>query len=321
MKKTLQLLVIVSLFIFAAESKAQTLLYYWSFNSLTTASVSVSPASSDSTTQGAAGTITWQLQASAPGGSTIGLMDNVAGDILNAQGSAKSVTGAANYGIRPRNPSLYAELDFSISTAGYQGIVISFECEASSIYPSAGIGKQEFDYSTDGGSTFSSTGVSVTASPSPTTGLPANEDSLTGNWALVTVDLSAATAVNNVSSLIFRIRYIGANASGTAGSSGNDRFDNVTVSGTAVTGVTNSSATDAGYSLYPNPIGSNVINLSAPTAGTKYVTVYNTTGQTVYTTTVSGQQSTLTMDNLNTGIYYVTINDNGMTYSMKFAKN
>ena len=332
MKKTLHFTLIIALIMLVAESKAQTtLLYYWNFNSLVTPATKGTsitlPVSSDSNTKSLSpGTINWELQSGAPNTATIGYIDNVSpGSLVNARGSALSIpdsTGnppsAANpksQGLRPRNPSEYAQLVFSIPTTGYNGIVIKFAVQTSSI--TSGIVVQQFDYSTDGGATYSSTGIVTTSTPQ---GAATNQDSVTDltTYSLVTVDLTAATAVNNAGNLIFRIRYEGANNTGT---SGNDRIDNVTVEGTAsVTGVSNPSAADAGYSLYPNPT-SEVVYLSAPTTSSKYITVYNAQGQPVYTSTVSGQQSSLSIAALTSGIYYVTINDNGTNYSIKFSKN
>ena len=335
MKKQLHFTLIIALFILVAESKAQTtLLYYWSFNSLPSPAVKGGsiplPISSDSTSPGIApGSINWEFQANAPTNPvpTALIIDNVSpGSLVNARGSALSIpdsTGnppsAANpksQGLRPRNPSEYAQLVFSIPTTGYKGIVIKFVAQSSSI--ASGILAQEFDYSIDGGATYNSTGIVTTSTPQ---GAAANQDSVTAltTYSLVTVDLTAATAVNNASNLIFRIRYIGANATNATG--GNDRLDNVTVEGTAtLTGVSNPSAAEAGYSLYPNPT-SDVVYLSAPTTGAKYITVYNAQGQSVYTNTVSGQQSSLSIAALTSGIYYVNINDNGTNYSIKFSKN
>ncbi len=308
-----------------AESKAQTtLLYYWSFDTLSAPLTGPAagdfmvhlPINSDSTTMNAPGTINWEPQPGAPAGTASTLwIDNVTADgcTINAQGSAIA-NEAKSIGLRPRNPSLYAELIFNIPTTGYKGITFTFATESSG----SGIGTQAFDYSVDGGSTFSTTGIAVTSNPSAETGL-AYEDSVTANWGLVTVDLTAATAVNNSSNLILRLIYKGPKA--TTGASGNDRLDNITVWGTALTtGVSNPSAADAGYSLYPNPT-SDVVYLSAPTTSSKYITIYNAQGQPVYTSTVSGQQSSLSIASLTSGIYYVNINDNGTNYSIKFAKN
>jgi len=323
MKKTIQFSLILAFLLALTESKAQTLLYYWHFDSLGTVAAS-SPINSDSTTMSAPGTVSWEFQPGAP--TTTALIIDLLSDdscTINVQGSAVANQYIGN-ALRPRNPSEYAQLVFSIPTTGYQGITVAFATEASA----SGILGQIIDYSADGGTTFDTTGVIVTspfgASPSglayvDTVGNVTATSNAVG-WHLVTADLTTATAVNNASNLIVRIRYEGSGVKNTSG--GNDRFDNVTVWGTAsVTGVTNASAADAGYSLYPNPTATNVINLSAPTSGSKSITVYNVTGQLVYTTTVSGQQSTLTIDNLSQGMYYVNIGDNGANYSIKFAKN
>jgi len=323
MRKLIHITFIIALLAFITESKAQsTLLYYWHFNGLSTAGVNYGRnllINSDSTTPAITnpGTVTWELQAGTPVGDTINIADNVAGDLINARGSALLTPTANNWGLRPRNPSQYGQLVFNIPTTGFQDIIIKFECEASST--GSGLLNQLLDYSTDGGNTFSSTGITVTTGASK---VSASEDSVGIAWGLVAVDLSAATAVSNASSLLFRIRYTGPNAVQSK-TSGNDRFDNFTVEGsTAVTTATTaSSALDAGYSIYPNPGTGSTINFTAPTTGSKNISFYNSTGQNVLSTTVSGTTSDLNVSGLNSGIYIINVNDNNTNYCLKFIKN
>jgi hypothetical protein len=325
MRKLIQLPLILIFIAVFSEGMAQTptLLYYWHFNSLATSGVNYGRnllINSDSTTPAITtpGTVTWQLQAGDPNPSvdTINIADNVAGDFINARGSALNTPTANNWGLRPRNPSQYGQLVFNIPTTGFQNIIIKFECESSST--ASGILNQLLDYSTDGGNTYSSTGIAVTTAPST---VKASEDSIGIVWGLVVVDLTAATAVNNASSLLFRIRYTGPNAVQSK-TSGNDRFDNFTVeSGSSSTATIGINAMDAGYNMYPNPSYDGQVYFTAPTTGVKNVVFYNTTGQAVYTTSVSGTSSSVNVGNLVSGIYYININDNNTNYTLKFVKN
>jgi len=326
MRKLIQLPLILIFIAVFSEGMAQTetLLYYWHFNSLSTANVNYGRnllINSDSTTPAITtpGTVTWQLQSSDPNPSvdTIYIADNAAGDLLNARGSALSTLPANNWGLRPRNPSQYGQLVFNIPTSGFQNIIIKFECESSSA--ASGILNQLLDYSTDGGNTYSSTGIVVTSGASK---VETDKDSIGTGWGLVAVDLTAATVVNDANSLLFRIRYTGPNAVQSK-TSGNDRFDNFTVEGVSATTTvtTGSNAMDAGYNMYPNPSYDGQVYFTAPTTGVKNVVFYNTTGQAVYTTSVSGTSSSVNVGNLVSGIYYININDNNTNYTLKFVKN
>jgi len=78
---------------------------------------------------------------------------------------------------------------------------------------------------------------------------------------------------------------------------------------------------DAGYSIYPNPGTGSTINFTAPTTGSKNISFYNSTGQNVLSTTVSGTTSDLNVSGLNSGIYIINVNDNNTNYCLKFIKN
>jgi len=114
--------------------------------------------------------------------------------------------------LRPRNPLDSAYLLFYIPTNNYQNILLTWGAESSST--GSGDGEEWFDYSVDSGATFTTTGLS---------------ELYDSAW-LVFHRISVTFAnplVNNNPRLVFRIHFI----NHTTGSSGNNRFDNVTVDG------------------------------------------------------------------------------------------
>jgi hypothetical protein len=120
-----------------------------------------------------------------------------AGQALSLQGG----TGTANNG---RN------ITFSVSTAGFSNIIISFATQGTS----TGFSSNQFQYSLDGVTfiNFSSPYVPAAAF---------------GATPLV-FDLSAVTGLNNNPNAVFRIVFNGATSS-----TGNNRIDNIVIEGTS----------------------------------------------------------------------------------------
>jgi hypothetical protein len=233
-----------------------------------------------------------------------GYIDNLVGDVINQrQGFGGCCnTSTVNSAIRTRNPSDSMQFLWNIPTTGYKNIVIKYETQASSV--TSGQHEQIYSYSTDGGNTFS------------TAGLPIQFDSAANSvWGLVTVDLSSISAVNNVSNLVFQITYASSNLSilaNTTGTSGNNRYDNITVEGIPLststgttTGITDYSVgnTNAG-SLFPNPTDGVLYTL-----GTNFssVTVSDISGAIVYT--AQGSLNQFDISSLKNGIYFVVTED------------
>jgi hypothetical protein len=106
---------------------------------------------------------------------------------------------------------------FYIPTTGYQNITIKFETQKSST--SAGGAIDSFDYSIDSGITWRNSGVSILYASNVTT------------WTAspgISVNINSDALANNNNKLVFRIRFGGG---GTSGTSGNVRFDNITIEG------------------------------------------------------------------------------------------
>ena len=125
-------------------------------------------------------------------------VNEVSGDLA---GKALSIQAGGS-----GEPENGKSLIFSISTSGYQNIVLTYATEATS----SGFTDQQWSYSTDG-TLYISFGSAITIAQSST---------FSGNGT-ETVDFSSATAVNNDATVYFELTL-----SGATGTSGADHFDN-----------------------------------------------------------------------------------------------
>ena len=191
-------------------------IHYWSFNSFSGAfhnpSIPLIKADYSQIDTNKA-TIEYKLVAGASS-PYAGYIDHVAGDTTNAR--LLAIGGQA---LRVRNPSDSMELRFHIPTTGFQNIKLKFAAQSSSAV-SAQLA-QLYDYSVDNGATWKTSGLNMTL------------DSMTqvqfqgANWGLVSINFGTDLSVNNNDKLIFRIKFAG----NTALTTGNNRFDNITVDG------------------------------------------------------------------------------------------
>lgn len=199
-KKTIMLLAFCMV---TFVSSAQDLMHYWNFNTVDGTAEMVA---ADYSIVAGTTSITYP-------GTGDGYMDDVSGDILNAQNGE-----AAGNGLRPRNPSDTRSLVIAFPTTGYENVVVAFATTRTN----SGATEQYYSYSLDGGANYTNAGLANTTF-FPTT-----------DYSLVTVDFSAIDGAENNEDFIFKIDFGGANASGD---SGNNRFDNLTVMGELMDGV------------------------------------------------------------------------------------
>ncbi len=118
-------------------------------------------------------------------------------------------------GIRMRNPNDSTQLFIYMPTTNYKNIVLKYATESSSV--ASGDSIQVFDYSVDSGATWRIDGLSEI------------KDSAYTYFKLVTVSFTDPAANNNPK-LVFRIKLLGHNK----GTSGNNRFDNISVQGDSI---------------------------------------------------------------------------------------
>lgn len=179
---------------------SSVLIHYWNFNAISGTVTSVSPDFTLLPTANPA--ITYE-------GTSAGYMDSFSpGYTTNAQNS-----DLAGSGLRARNPSDTRYLLLSIPTTGFQKIIVQFATAASS----SGAQIQNYSYTIDG-TNYSTDGLNTTT-------FNTTVDPI---MSLVSLDFSSITAVNNNPNFKIKISFSGSNASGTTG---NNRFDNVTVLG------------------------------------------------------------------------------------------
>ncbi len=235
MKKTKNKLLLNVLIVFLCAGFSfktlaqQKLIYYWNFNNLNTGLTAAGSPSLIKSIHANWGALdSTKATISYTPAYTVSALyktywDNVAGDAsdtFNVRfGGPKGAT-AGNNALRVRNPSDSMQLLFNLPTTKYKNITIKFANEKSSFGPTGSApAKETFDYSTDGGSTWKTSGLSFP------------DDSFNnGTWNLVAVSLANDASVNNNANFIFRIKFSTPNS----GTSGNNRFDNVTLEGDSI---------------------------------------------------------------------------------------
>jgi hypothetical protein len=126
-------------------------------------------------------------------------------------GSNLNLLGTTDSGqcLRVRNPS--QSLTFAMPTTGYKNVILSFAVESSS----SGSSLNSVSYTTDGTNYV-------------TTALSNAQYSVTTTFALQSFDFSSDANVNNNPKFAVKITFDNNNT----GTSGNDRFDNVSLVGT-----------------------------------------------------------------------------------------
>lgn len=127
--------------------------------------------------------------------------DVTPGSSLNLRGSSDSASA-----LRVRNPS--NTMTISLPTTGYKEPVLSFVV----MRTSSGAQSNIISYTVDGTNFI-------------TTGISSNTLTVTETWTAYSIDFSSITDVNNNSNFAVRITF----DVGNTGTSGNDRYDNITL--------------------------------------------------------------------------------------------
>ena len=181
------------------------LIHYWNFNNgsgtLTTIAPDFSLLTSSSTQITYDGDGAGYMDSFSPGYDSNSRNNDVAGN-----------------GIRTRNPSDTRSLFITAPTSGYKKIVVKFATAKSS---ASGASQQNYSYTVDG-MNYISTGLNITA-------YNPEIDPLN---SIVSLDFSGITSINDNPNFKIKIEFAGNTASGT---SGNNRFDNVTIEGVSLT--------------------------------------------------------------------------------------
>ena len=236
------------------NSIAQTSIHFWDFNTGSSSTVNAAWASPINATSSLnSGNLTFNFTAT----------EDFGGSTLDAAGFP-AVTAGASFcpvGLANNNNSLI----LNASTSGFQNIVLTYATRGTG----TGFANHIIDYSTDG---TSYTNLTTLTGRTSTT------------FSLQTLDFSAITAVNN--NVNFKIRIT---VTGATDASGNNRFDNIRITGAAA-GNTVSIAAGTNASE-PSTNGSFTINFTpSTTAATTFDYAFTGTAtfNTDYSVTLSG---------------------------------
>jgi len=194
-----RMLLLTTVFLSSQLSSAQELMHYWNFNN----NASVATITTPSQTLGGA-SIVANIQGIASIDFVGGVNQNFNVLNLNAQNNDPSGTH-----LRFNDP-IGSALIFALPTTGHENTIVKFATRRSG----SGAGLQKWSYSVDG-----------------TTFLPfATVTPVDGNPVLETLDFSAIATTDNNANFKLKVEF----EQGTAGTVGNNRFDNFTASGTVI---------------------------------------------------------------------------------------
>lgn len=218
---------------------------------------------------------------------------------LNLQLGQEPDQGAV---LRARNPSNTRSLIIETPTNGYKNINLTFATTRTN----NGATQQEVYYSSDGGAEWHFSGQSYT--------LPILPD-----WDLISIDLSGIENVNNNDDLQFKVVFSGNN---TSGSSGNNRFDNISVSG-VLSNTASETPTYASYlSVRPNPAKDFFTLYIGNENNPKGVLrIYTVAGNIVKEHNINQAQTPVFIGDLKQGLYILSfINEKGIA-TKRLIKN
>ena len=300
MKKNLFIIAIAFLFI-STNSFSLSLIHYWNFNGVDLpvnggtkgALVDVvlhpfSTISEDITSPTTSGSIVYQIQALSPAPTTYSTFWEkiiTGGSTLNARTTLTENPAVGGNYLKLGSPTDKMQLVLTIPSQGYQGIAISYDVQNSGSGPTT----NTYAYSVDNGVNW------ITA-----TGLSAYTNSTSSSlWQTLSINITDINADNNLN-LLFKITLTGANTTST---SGNNRFDNITVEGTPVvaTSIANTSSESKNIKMYTNGEHRSEVVFSEVVD----VVLYDLRGRKVKAII---HTSTLQTDELEKGVYLVAIN-------------
>ncbi len=301
---------IACLYVCSGQLHAQSLIHYWDFNNTGGYTHPVPPSSlaliptdyTDTFLVGHAGAISY-LALSGTTGNALTYYTTAPGDTINIQ---NSITTAAGNAISFQNPSDSMEARFYVPSTGYKDVIFNFGGQVNN-----GAYHLQFSYSLDSGTHWLTTGIKSVNGISFQT-----FDSLTSAPTFNTVVFDSTVGDNN--KLVIRITFSGSPVRTT----GSTIFDNVSLIGTPFkTAVANISSPNSNIVLYPNPASKN-INIQTASTSNKNVKIYNTTGKEICHFSANGQNITLPVNGLPSGMYYILVREpeTGKQYEAKFIK-
>lgn len=205
--------------------------------------------------------------------------------------------------LRVRNPSSTRSLVIASPSTGFEDINLTFATTRTS----NGATQQEIYYSIDGGNEWLFTNHSYLLPELP-------------EWDLISVDLSTIKSANNNSDLKIKILFTGSNNSGTEG---NNRFDNVSVSGVPIVTSVETFTDAISMTLWPNP-ASEYFYLSIDDANyfeKGILGVYRIDGTLVKEIEVTQSNIRVDVNNLVQGVYIVSFKSGKGVVNKLIVKN
>jgi Secretion system C-terminal sorting domain len=291
---------------------------YWAFNTLSGAyyTPNIPNLTADFTAPGTTpGYIQYVNFAKTPGWSYI---DNVAGDAVYTHLGAP-----AGNALRVRNPTDSMQLVFWIPTTGFSGITLSYALQASS---TTGPQVQHFAYNTGNG-IWTAAGITVNGADSVKDSLDVTQSQYQQSGApgapygFVTIGFTSAVqaAISNNPNFQFRIIF---GDTATGGTSGNNRFDNFTVTAQATDGVNEPLQAKQQLVLSPNPAG-DYVSFQNPYSSPVTVSVLDILGhELLHSEGIPSSNIELNTSSLPSGSYFMHLQNvsTGASQMAKFVK-
>ncbi|MEI7676080.1 MAG: T9SS type A sorting domain-containing protein [Bacteroidales bacterium] len=291
MKKNFILLA-VAFFSVSAQLSALSLVHYWNFNgtnvpisaevkSMDVVTTPLSPIQADSSMTTTRATLIYRAK-TGTASPFMSYWDTSTGSTGNARNG-----DAAGNCLRPRDAWSSMELVLNIPSTGIQNLKIMYEVQRSGSGPNV----NTYSYSVDGGTNWIKTGLNVNGK-----GLGTDTISTipSGPFAIESITITDPAAENN-DNLKFRIWF-----SDPTNKAGNNRIDNITVEGDALTSAIGETKINK-ILMYPNPCKTGKVNFSDAVD----VEVLNMTGKQIKS--VSKTNKLITTD-LVKGVYLVRLN-------------
>jgi trimeric autotransporter adhesin len=235
-------LALTSLFIFASTGFSQINIHFWNFNTgAGTTAGNKWPSPIPATTTVGGGVLTHNFTNT----------EDFAGSTLDAPGFPAPAAGAS-FSVQDALNNGNAMV-LNVPSTGFENLKLTYATRGTS----TGFTTHQIDYTTDG------------TNYTPFTTITGRNNA---TYALMTVDFSTVTAANDNPHFKIRITL-----SGATSTSGNNRIDNIRLSGTSLTNNTASVAFGANASE-PATNGSFTINLSSPAPASGVTVTYTLSG-------------------------------------------
>ncbi|ASB49604.1 hypothetical protein CDL62_10845 [Alkalitalea saponilacus] len=189
--------------------------------------------------------------------------------------------------LRVRNPAISRELIIDAPSSGFTNLHLTFEVHRSNNGPT----QQNLHYSIDQGASWVPIALGY---------------EIETDYHVISFPLSAYAETENNANLQFRILFIGENNTGDAG---NNRFDNILVSGNLIDGYTSTEQMELNHDSkpYPNPAKDYIhVNIAKDNS---IITLKNMSGQEVYRKRVHQGDHRIELNGISGGFYLLQISN------------